>query len=77
MSVAVSAAFLTALLTGHRESEGLRDHLWSILDLIGGGVIAAPIAGWMTKVLPLRTLTWLVGGLVTSLAIYQGLALVA
>ena len=75
MSVAVSAAFLAALFTGHWESEGLNEHLWSVVGLIGGGVVAAPVAGWMTKVLPLRALTWLVGALVTGLAIYQGVVL--
>ena len=34
-----------------------------------------PLAGWMTKVLPVRALTWLVGLLVTGLAIWQGAVL--
>jgi uncharacterized membrane protein YfcA len=72
---AVSAAFLFALLTGHWETEGLSDHLWSVLGLIAGGVVAAPVAGWMTKVLPLRLLTWIVGALVTALAGWQAIVL--
>ena len=40
-----------------------------------GGVVAAPVAGWMTKVLPLRMLTWVVGLLVTGLAIWQAVVL--
>jgi len=35
-------------------------------------VLAAPLAGWMTKVLPVRALTWIVGLLVVGLAIWQG-----
>ena len=75
VAAAVSAAFLAALVTGHWETEGLRDHLWSVLGLIGGGVAAAPIAGWMTKVMPIRALTWVVGYVVTGLAIWQAVVL--
>ena len=45
------------------------------LASIAGGVVAAPLAGWMTKVLPLRMLTWIVGFLVVGLAIWQGVGL--
>lgn len=76
MSVAVSAAFLAALISGNWNADGLADHLWAVLGLIAGGIIAAPIAGWMTKVLPLRALTWAVGALVTGLAIWQGSLLI-
>jgi hypothetical protein len=43
--------------------------------LIAGGVVAAPIAGWMTKVLPLRLLTWVVGVMVVALATWQAATL--
>lgn len=75
VATAVSAAFLSALLSGHWETDGLRDHMWSVLGLIAGGVVAAPLAGWMTKVLPIRALTWFVGVLVTALAIWQAVVL--
>ena len=75
VAAAVSAAFLAALVSGHWETDGLTDHLWSVLGLIGGGVIAAPVAGWMTKVLPLRMLTWIVGLVVTGLAVWQAVIL--
>lgn len=75
VAAATSAAFLAALLSGHWETTGLRDLLWSLAGLIVGGVAAAPIAGWMTKVLPLRMLTWIVGLLVVALALWQGLLL--
>jgi len=71
VAAAVSAAFLSALVSGHWETEGLRDHLSSVLGLIAGGIVAAPLAGWMTKVLPIRALTWIVGVLVTGLAAWQ------
>lgn len=75
VAVAISATFIGAILTGHWDADGLSDHIWSVGGLIAGGVVAAPLAGWMTKVLPLRALTWLVGVLVTGLAIWQGLVL--
>ena len=72
---AVSAAFLAALVSGHWETDDLAQHLWSVLGLIAGGVVAAPLAGWMTKVLPIRALTWIVGLVVTGLAIWQAVVL--
>lgn len=71
VAVATSVTFLASLLSGHWATEGLRGLLWSLAGLIAGGVIAAPIAGWMTRVLPLRLLTWLVGGVVVGLAAWQ------
>ncbi|MFZ5668183.1 MAG: sulfite exporter TauE/SafE family protein [Pseudomonadota bacterium] len=75
VAAAIAASFVTAIFTGHWEADGLRDHAWSVLGLIGGGVVAAPLAGWMTKVLPVRALTWIVGLLVVALAIWQGVVL--
>ena len=75
VAAAVSAAFLTALVSGHWETDDLAQHLWSVLGLIAGGVVAAPLAGWMTKVLPIRALTWIVGLVVTGLAIWQAVVL--
>lgn len=74
---AISAAFLSALLSGHWETDGLRDQVSSVLGLIAGGVVAAPLAGWMTKILPIRLLTWFVGVMVTGLALWQGWVLFA
>jgi len=71
VAAATSAAFLAALLSGHWDTTGLRDLVWSLAGLIGGGVVAAPLAGWMTKVLPLRLLTWFVGLVVVALAAWQ------
>ena len=72
LTCAVSLAFLTALLTGHWEDAGgLEQHAWAVAGLIVGGVLAAPMAGFVTKVLPQRVLMVAVGVLVTALAIYQ------
>ena len=75
VAAAVSAAFLTALVSGHWETDDLAQHMWSVLGLIAGGVVAAPLAGWMTKVLPIRALTWIVGLVVTGLAVWQAVVL--
>lgn len=75
VAAATSAAFLGSLLSGHWETAGLRGLLWSLAGLIIGGVAAAPIAGWMTKVLPHRLLTWIVGLVVVALAGWQAIIL--
>lgn len=76
LTVSVSVAFLVALLTGHwSEAEGVVTHLWAIAGLIVGGVIAAPLAGYATRILPQRSLMALVGALITALSIYQTLRL--
>ncbi|WP_122468924.1 sulfite exporter TauE/SafE family protein [Brevundimonas lutea] len=76
VTIAISATFVWALLTGHWEDAGdLRDHAWAVGGLIIGGLIAAPFAGWIAKSMPTRVLTLMVGGLVLLLAGYQGLQL--
>lgn len=72
LTTAVSTAFLTALLTGHwEEAEGLASHAWAVGGLIAGGVLAAPLAGYVTRVIPARRLMMLVGSVITLLAAYQ------
>lgn len=69
----ISAAFLAALLSGHWEqAEGLASHATSVLGLIVGGLLAAPLAGFVIRHAPPRPLTFAVGGLVVLLAAYQG-----
>lgn len=76
VTVAISATFVWALVTGHwSEAGGLRDHAWAIGGLVAGGLVAAPFAGWIAKSVPPRILTFLVGGLIVILALYQGLQL--
>ena len=72
LAAAISLAFLTAILTGHWEdAEGLMTYAWAVGGLIVGGVLAAPLAGYATRMIPQRYLMVAVGTLVTLLAIYQ------
>lgn len=76
VTVAISATFVWALVTGHwSEAGALHHHAWAIGGLVAGGLIAAPFAGWITKIIPPRPLTFIVGGLIVILAVYQGLQL--
>ncbi|WP_339933022.1 sulfite exporter TauE/SafE family protein [uncultured Brevundimonas sp.] len=75
VTVAISAAFLTTLLTGRWSGGALENHAAALAGLIIGGVIAAPFAGWITKRVPARLLTYGVGVLIVILAGYQGLQL--
>ncbi len=74
VAAAISATFLYTMLHGWKAA-GLDGMAWSIAGLVGGGIVAAPIAGWTTKVLPLRLLTWMTGFLVVGLALWQGIQL--
>ncbi|WP_075215657.1 sulfite exporter TauE/SafE family protein [Mongoliimonas terrestris] len=62
VTTATSAALVTQV--------GLSD-AWPVVFLVLGGLIAAPFAGWITKVMPERVLMSLVGGLVVLLATIQ------
>lgn len=72
LTAAVSIAFLTALLTGHwAEADGLLTYAWAVGGLIIGGLLAAPLAGYVTRILPYRALMISVGLLISAIAIYQ------
>ena len=72
VTTAISAAFLVALLTGRWDEAGaLDDHLRAVAGLVVGGLMAAPLAGWVTKVVPIRAMTWTVGSVVILLAAHQ------
>ena len=72
VSSTISATFLAALLTGHwDEAEGLKSHGAAVAGLILGGLLAAPLAGYVARKAPPRPLTIGVGVLVLVLAIYQ------
>ncbi|MFB2533490.1 sulfite exporter TauE/SafE family protein [Paracoccus sp. p4-l81] len=76
LTVAVSAGFLIALLTGHWDQEkALVDHAMAVAGLVAGGVLAAPLAGYVTRILPHRVAMVLVGLLICTLAAYQLLRL--
>jgi uncharacterized membrane protein YfcA len=72
LTVAISAAFLVSLLTGHwADADGLADHLMALAGLIVGGLVAAPFAGLIVRKIPSQTLMIMVGCLVILLAGYQ------
>jgi hypothetical protein len=74
VTLAISATFFWALVTGHWQDAGaIGDYAVAVGGLILGGLIAAPFAGWIAKRVPTRILTFLVGGLIILLATYQAL----
>lgn len=76
VTLSVSIAFITALVTGHWEDAGeLTDHAAAVGGLIVGGICAAPLAGWMVKSLNETVLLRAVGVLIVLLALYQTLEL--
>lgn len=76
LTVAVSATFVWALVSGHwSEAEGLKNHAAAVAGLVVGGMIAAPFAGLIVKKVPRKVLTYAVGILLVGLAIFQGVNL--
>lgn len=76
VTLAISMTFLITLLTGRFELEGgVISGGAALAGLIIGGLFAAPLAGYITKVAPAR---WLLGAasvLVIALSIWQGVQL--
>lgn len=69
---AISATFLAALLTGHwHDADALASHASAVGGLIAGGLLAAPLAGFVVRLAPVRVLTFAVGILVVLVAVYQ------
>lgn len=76
VAVAISAAFVWALLSGHwRDADALQNHATAVGGLVVGGLAAAPFAGLIAKRVPRRVLTYAVGGLLLVLAVFQALQL--
>ncbi|MBD8066908.1 sulfite exporter TauE/SafE family protein [Devosia sp. PTR5] len=72
ITTAVSAAFLVAIFSGHwAEADGIGGHIWSVAGLVVGGILAAPLAGFVVKKIPGQRLMLMVGLLVIALAGYQ------
>ncbi|HTV67735.1 MAG TPA: sulfite exporter TauE/SafE family protein [Rhizobiaceae bacterium] len=72
ITLSVSVTFLIALLSGHwAEAGALSGHAWSIAGLIAGGLLAAPMAGWMVKAIAERMLLRAVGVLIVLISLYQ------
>lgn len=76
VTVAISATFIWTLFTGRFSIEGgLMVGGSALAGLVIGGLIAAPLAGYITKVAPARLLLALAAILVTALAVWQGIEL--
>ncbi|WP_297803280.1 sulfite exporter TauE/SafE family protein [uncultured Brevundimonas sp.] len=76
LTLAVSATFVWALVTGHWEEAGaLENHAAAVGGLVVGGLIAAPFAGLIVKKVPRSVLTYAVGILLVGLAIFQSVNL--
>ncbi|HEX8661961.1 MAG TPA: sulfite exporter TauE/SafE family protein [Brevundimonas sp.] len=76
LTVAISATFVWALMTGHwAEAGALEHHAAAIGGLVAGGLVAAPFAGLITKRVPRKAMTYAVGALLLLLAGFQGLQL--
>ena len=76
LTVAISATFVWALVTGHwAEAGALENHAAAVGGLVVGGLLAAPFAGLIAKRVPRKVLTYAVGILLLALAVFQGLRL--
>ena len=76
VAVAISAAFVWALLSGHwRDADALQNHASAVAGLVIGGLAAAPFAGLIAKRVPRKLLTYAVGIVLVALAGFQGLQL--
>lgn len=78
LTTAISATFLIALLSGHwQEGNGALEHVSAVAGLVVGGVLAAPLAGLVTRRLQPKLLMIVVGVLVIGLAGWQTWQLLA
>lgn len=77
VTVAISATFIWTMLTGRFviDQGGWAAAAASFAGLVLGGLLAAPLAGYVTKIAPARLLLILAGALVTGLSIWQGVQL--
>ena len=72
VTVAISATFIVTFFTGSWEgAEDIAGHAWAVSGLIAGGVIAAPLAAWVVKIIAQKALMILVGLLIVVLAGFQ------
>jgi uncharacterized membrane protein YfcA len=73
VTLAISLTFLWALFTGRFELEGgVATGGAALAGLILGGIVAAPLAGYVTKVVPARFLLAAAAALVIGLSVWQG-----
>ena len=76
VTIAIGAALITAFVTGQwRDAAAIADYAAPIAGLIGGGLLAAPVAGKFVAVIPRKVLGFSVGGLVLGSSAFQALSL--
>lgn len=76
VTVAISATFVWAMVTGRMLIEGgIGQALAALGGLVLGGLVAAPLAGYVTKIAPARLLLGAAAVLVIGLSIWQGIQL--
>ncbi len=76
VAVAISAAFLWTYFTGRFVlDDGVTQATAALAGLIVGGLIAAPLAGYVTKIAPARLLLAGAALLVIGISIWQGVQL--
>ena len=74
VSAAVVAAFAWSVASGRwSEVSEIRQHALAVIGIVAGGLVAAPLAGWTTKHVPRRPMTFAVGLLIVGLASWQWL----
>ncbi|MGE0502845.1 MAG: sulfite exporter TauE/SafE family protein [Rhizobiaceae bacterium] len=74
ITLAVSSAFVVAMVTGHWEEAGAwSENLAAIAGLIIGGLMAAPLAGYLVRRIPEVALLRLVGCLIVLVAGFQSI----
>lgn len=76
VTVAISATFVWAMVTGRMVIEGgIGQALAALGGLVLGGLVAAPLAGYVTKIASARLLLGAAAVLVIGLSIWQGIQL--
>lgn len=76
VTVAISATFVWAMVTGRMVIEGgIGQALAALGGVVLGGLVAAPLAGYVTKIAPARLLLGAAAVLVIGLSIWQGIQL--
>lgn len=76
VTVAISTTFIWTIITGRFVWEGgVAAGAAALAGLILGGLVAAPLAGYITKIAPARLLLALAAVLVVGLSIWQGVQL--
>jgi uncharacterized protein len=77
VTLAISATFIITLFAGTWEgAKDIAGHARAVGGLIVGGVIAAPLAAWIVKIVPQKTLMVMVGVLIMVVAGVQTAKLV-